>query len=152
MIIQGVIALKQSESTLLVEEQLLAFVNEKTKQKLESLRWGIAMYLFLLSLLQKNKKNNLPGLVDSNSNEAQQVKRNRLWLLTYISLFTSLLSFFILMITLVELGGSTPNRNYQKLVGKIYNEVNYQATLQGLDWLQVENTLKKGGDYLSLQI
>ena len=38
MIIQGVIALKQSESTLLVEEQLLAFVNEKTKQKLESLR------------------------------------------------------------------------------------------------------------------
>jgi len=56
------------------------------------------------------------------------------------------------MITLVELGGSTPNRNYQKLVGKIYNEVNYQATLQGLDWLQVENTLKKGGDYLSLQI
>ena len=110
------------------------------------------MYLFLLSLLQKNKKNNLPGLVDSNSNEAQQVKRNRLWLLTYISLFTSLLAFFILMITLVELEGSTPKRNYQKLVGKIYNEVNYQATLQGLDWLQVENTLKKGGDYLSLQI
>ncbi|MEA1989771.1 MAG: MotA/TolQ/ExbB proton channel family protein [Pseudomonadota bacterium] len=38
MIIQGVIALKKSESTLLVKEQLLAFVNEKTKQKLESLR------------------------------------------------------------------------------------------------------------------
>jgi len=102
------------------------------------------MSLLLLSLLQKNKKNNLPGLVDTNSNELQQVKRNRLWLLTYISLFTSLLAFFILMITLVELEGSTPKRNYQKLVGKIYNEVNYQATLQGLDWLQVENTLTKG--------
>lgn len=38
MIIQGVLALKQSESTLLVKEQLLAFVNEKSKQKLESLK------------------------------------------------------------------------------------------------------------------
>ncbi|BCN92635.1 motility protein A [Thiomicrorhabdus immobilis] len=38
MIIQGVIALKKSDATLLVKEQLLAYVNEKTKQKLESLR------------------------------------------------------------------------------------------------------------------
>ena len=102
------------------------------------------MSLLLLSLLQKNTKNNIPGLVDSNSNEVQQVKRNRLWLLTYISLFTSLLAFFILMITLVELEGSTPKRNYQKLVGNIYKEVSYQSTLQGLDWLQIENTLTKG--------
>jgi len=102
------------------------------------------MSLLLLSHLQKTKKNNVPGLVDPHSNEAQQVKRNRLWLLTYISLFTSLLAFFILMITLVELEGSTPKRNYQKLVGKIYKEVTYQSTLQGIDWLQIENTLTKG--------
>mgnify|MGYP000010563506 CR=1 FL=1 len=102
------------------------------------------MSLLLLSHLQKTNKNNVPGLVDPNSNEAQQVKRNRLWLLTYISLFTSLLAFFILMITLVELEGSTPKRNYQKLVGKIYKEVAYQSTLQGIDWLQIENTLTKG--------
>jgi len=38
MIIQGVMALKRTESPLLVKEQLLAFVNEKTKQKLEALR------------------------------------------------------------------------------------------------------------------
>jgi len=38
MIIQGVIALKNSEATLLVKEKLLAYVNEKTKQKFESLR------------------------------------------------------------------------------------------------------------------
>lgn len=38
MIIQGVLALKESESTLLLKEKLLAFVNQKTKQKLESLR------------------------------------------------------------------------------------------------------------------
>ncbi|NPA72597.1 MAG: flagellar motor protein MotA [Gammaproteobacteria bacterium] len=38
IIIHGVMALKKSESTLLIKEQLLAFVNEKTKQKLEGLR------------------------------------------------------------------------------------------------------------------
>lgn len=102
------------------------------------------MSFLLLSHLQKTKNNHLPGQVDPNSNEAQQVKRNRLWLLTYISLFTSLLAFFVLMITLVELEDSTPKRNYQKLVDKIYKEVTYQSTLQGLDWLQIENTLTKG--------
>lgn len=38
MIIHGVLALKNTEPTLLIKEKLLAFVNEKTKQKLESLR------------------------------------------------------------------------------------------------------------------
>ena len=102
------------------------------------------MSLLLISLLGKTRNNNSSGLVDLNSNEIQQVQRNRLWLLTYISLFTSLLAFFILMITLVELEGSTPKRNYQKLVGKIYDDVVYQSRLQGLDWLQIENTLTKG--------
>jgi len=38
IIIHGVLALKNSESTLLMKEQLMAYVNEKTKFKLESLR------------------------------------------------------------------------------------------------------------------
>jgi len=38
MIIRGTIALKNMEPTLLIKEKLLAFVNEKTKQKLEALR------------------------------------------------------------------------------------------------------------------
>lgn len=38
MIIQGVVALKKSDATLLIKEQLLSFVNEKTKQKLDTLR------------------------------------------------------------------------------------------------------------------
>ncbi len=38
IIIHGVLALKKSESTLLMKEQLMAYVNEKTKLKLESLR------------------------------------------------------------------------------------------------------------------
>lgn len=38
IIIHGVLALKKSESTLLIKEQLLAFVNEKSKRKLEALK------------------------------------------------------------------------------------------------------------------
>jgi chemotaxis protein MotA len=38
IIIHGVMALKKTESPLLIKEQLLAFVNEKTKLRLESLR------------------------------------------------------------------------------------------------------------------
>ncbi|WP_019557039.1 motility protein A [Thiomicrorhabdus arctica] len=38
IIIHGVLALKKSESTLLMKEQLMAYVNKKTKLKLESLR------------------------------------------------------------------------------------------------------------------
>ncbi len=38
MIIQGVVALKKTEPTLLIKEQLLAFLNEKNKQRLEGLR------------------------------------------------------------------------------------------------------------------
>ena len=38
MIIHAVIALKNTEATMLIKEKLLVYVNEKTKQKLESLR------------------------------------------------------------------------------------------------------------------
>lgn len=106
------------------------------------------MSLLLLSHLLKNKQKKLPGLVDTpadNSvNELKQIKRNRLWLLTYISLFTSLLAFFILIISLVELEGSTPKRNYQKLVNQLHKEVVFLKDKQALSWLQVENTLTKG--------
>ena len=107
------------------------------------------MSLLILSLLRKSKqvkasKSKLPGLVDSNSSEIQQVKRNRLWLLTYISLFTSLLAFFILIISLVELESSTPKRSYQKLVKKLNQEVVFQLDKQAINWLNVERSLTKG--------
>jgi len=38
MIIQGVLSLKNTEPTMLIKEKLLAYVNDKTKDKLESLR------------------------------------------------------------------------------------------------------------------
>ncbi|BCN92636.1 chemotaxis protein MotB [Thiomicrorhabdus immobilis] len=106
------------------------------------------MSLLLLSHVLKNKQNKLPGLVssdiDNESSEVKSIKRNRLWLLTYIALFTSLLAFFILIISLVELEGSTPKRNYQKLVNQLYRDVLYQRNQQAIPWLQVENTLTKG--------
>ncbi len=85
-----------------------------------------------------------PGLVGSETLQIRHIKASRIWLLTYIGLFTSLLAFFILIITQVELESSTPKRNYQKLVSQLYQETVYQAQQQGLGWLTVENTLSKG--------
>ncbi|WP_081696338.1 OmpA family protein [Thiomicrorhabdus sp. Kp2] len=104
------------------------------------------MSLLLISLFNKSKssKTKLPGLVGFDNPETQQIKRNRLWLLTYISLFTSLLAFFILIISLVELEGSTPKRNYQKLVKKLNQEVVFQLNKQGVSWLNIEHSLTKG--------
>lgn len=106
------------------------------------------MSFLLLSLLSKsNGKKTLlksPGLVGSETNQIQQIKSSRLWLLTYIGLFTSLLAFFILITTQIELESSTPKRNYQKLVNQLYKETVYQTQQQGLDWITVENTLSKG--------
>ncbi|MGM0541177.1 MAG: OmpA/MotB family protein [Pseudomonadota bacterium] len=92
----------------------------------------------------KESPSRLPGMVGFETGQIQQIKASRIWLLTYIGLFTSLLAFFILIITLVELESSTPKRNYQKLVNQLYQETLYQTEQQGLSWLAVENTLSKG--------
>jgi chemotaxis protein MotB len=85
-----------------------------------------------------------PGLVGSESLQIKQIKASRIWLITYIALFTSLLAFFVLIITQIELESSTPKRNYQKLVNLLYQETLYQSKQQSLSWLVVENTLSKG--------
>ncbi len=106
------------------------------------------MSFLLFSLLNKSTgKEDLsrsPGLVDSDALQIRHIKASRIWLLTYIGLFTSLLAFFILIITQIELENSTPKRNYQKIVNQLYQETAYQAQQQGLGWLAVENTLSKG--------
>lgn len=71
-------------------------------------------------------------------------RRNYAWLLVYSALFTSLLAFFILIIGMIELESSTPERNYQKLVHQLHMQVLSEKEQQGLDWLEVENTLSKG--------
>lgn len=106
--------------------------------------------LLLARLRQKKTAVNSPGLVNNstdNTAELQRIKRERLWLFTYIALFTSLLAFFILIISLIELEGSTPKRNYQKLVNILHQEsLGYQQQ-EGLGWLNIENTLTSGIRY-----
>lgn len=109
------------------------------------------MSLLLLSTASRLREKTSVTNADSAANDSAvttddlaYAKRSRAWLVTYIALVTSLLAFFILIITLIELEGSTLKRNYQKLVSKLYTEVSYVAKKQGVDWLQMENTLTKG--------
>ena len=106
------------------------------------------MSLLLLSRFAKSTgKKNIsisPGLVNPEAHQIRQIKTSRLWLFTYIALFTSLLAFFVLIITQIELESSTPKRNYQKLVDQLYQEASYHSQQQGLSWLAIENTLSKG--------
>jgi chemotaxis protein MotB len=76
--------------------------------------------------------------------QLQNLKRNRIWLLTFVSLFTSLLAFFVLIITMVELEGIGSKRSYQKLVNNLYSEIVNKTETEGLVWLHAENTLTKG--------
>ncbi|HHS99383.1 MAG TPA: cell envelope biogenesis protein OmpA [Thiomicrospira sp.] len=104
------------------------------------------MSLLLLRQIKNNSNQTFESFQPENNtvNELEFFKRNRLWLMTYIALFTSLLAFFVLMISMVELEGSTPKRNYQKLVHQLYKETSFVAKQQGLPWLKIENTLTKG--------
>lgn len=72
------------------------------------------------------------------------LRRTRVWQIIYIALFTSLLASFILLISLVELEGSLPKRNYQKFASNLYESVSQQSKNRGLDWITAENTLIKG--------
>jgi chemotaxis protein MotB len=64
--------------------------------------------------------------------------------MTYISLFTSLLAFFILSVTMVELEGSEVRRNFQKIQHDLYLQVVMHKKRLNLDWLEVEETVTKG--------
>lgn len=81
---------------------------------------------------------------DASANLIQIIRRSRTIQITYISLFTSLLALFILIISLIDLEPSTPKRNFQKLVNFLYQEVTLLKKHQQLDWLVVENTFSKG--------
>ena len=76
--------------------------------------------------------------------QQQNQKRNRIWLLTFVSLFTSLLAFFVLIVSITELEGVGPTRSYQKIMSNLYNHTKLTSEQQGLQWLHIENTLTKG--------
>jgi chemotaxis protein MotB len=76
--------------------------------------------------------------------QKQNLIRNRVWMLTFVSLFTSLLAFFILIITITELEGVSAKRSYQKIMNQLYSQALQVQQKQGWQWMQIDNTLSKG--------
>ncbi len=64
--------------------------------------------------------------------------------IVFIALFTSVLALFVMVIVLIEIEDNPRDRNYQKLVKVIYDDVLAYKKAEGLDWLLVENTVSKG--------
>ncbi|WP_019895469.1 OmpA/MotB family protein [Hydrogenovibrio halophilus] len=73
-----------------------------------------------------------------------RLKRTESWQLVFVGLFTSLLAFFVLLISLVEIEGVRPERDYQRLIHTLTEEVLHSKESLGLSWLHVENTFSKG--------
>ncbi len=98
------------------------------------------MSLILASLL----KNKSPKGYQNERFERSNLKKNSAWLLSYIALFTSLLAFFILTISLVQLETSDPKRSFQNLISKLHNQVVYHRDQAGIPWLQVDRSMTRG--------
>ncbi len=72
------------------------------------------------------------------------LNRERSTQIVFIALFTSILAMFMMLISVIDIEGHPEVRNYQKLVKTLYTEVSLYKKKEGLDWLQVENTVAKG--------
>ncbi len=70
-----------------------------------------------------------------------KIDRETAWLLTYISLFTSLLAFFILSMNLVTLEQNSEKRHFQKVQMQLFKQTLAMKKQLKLDWLQVENKI-----------
>lgn len=68
----------------------------------------------------------------------------RVWLLTFVSLFLALLAFFIVLISQVTLEGVPEKRAYQLVLRDLTRAVQHYAKQEGMDWLKVENAFPKG--------
>jgi len=98
------------------------------------------MSLLIASLLKKNDI-----LVEAQSGTGSSKNhRQTSWLISYIALFTSLLAFFILTISLLELETSVPKRNHQKLIDTLESQMQYQRDQVGIPWLNIEASSTKG--------
>ncbi|HIC99759.1 MAG TPA: cell envelope biogenesis protein OmpA [Piscirickettsiaceae bacterium] len=79
------------------------------------------------------------------TSEQTQVRFQRIWLMAYVALFSSLLAFFIVLITQVPLEGIVEKRAHQQLTQQLYQDVKNMTQQMGLsDWLAVENVFPKG--------
>lgn len=73
-----------------------------------------------------------------------KIDRESAWLLTYISLFTSLLAFFILSMNLVTLEQNSEKRHFQQIQTLLFKHTLDLKKQRNLNWLDVENTVSKG--------
>jgi chemotaxis protein MotB len=76
--------------------------------------------------------------------ENQTQQRVYSWQIIYIGLFTAILAFFILILSLADLEPNTAKRNFQKLTHALYVTTQQAVKQQGVGWIQVENTLSHG--------
>jgi len=72
------------------------------------------------------------------------LRLQRIWLITFVSLFLALLAFFIVLISQVVLEGVPEKRAYQLVLQDMTRAVRRYADDQGLTWLHVENAFPKG--------
>lgn len=95
----------------------------------------------------------LPSILTPNPNKAlsadgagddTQATRNQSWLISYIALFTALLAFFILTISLLNLETSAPKRSYANLIHGLESQLNYEIKQADISWLKVDANLTKG--------
>lgn len=89
----------------------------------------------------------MDGQEIARNQEAQalrQLRRNKSWQLVFVSLFTALLAFFVLIVAMIEVETNAKKRDYQRLVNSLYQQVNFEKQRMGLSWLNTENTLTKG--------
>ncbi len=73
-----------------------------------------------------------------------QLSRLKNGQIVFISLFTSVLALFVIIAVILDINANTETRSYQKLVNKIYQQVQIEKSINKLDWLVVENTVSKG--------
>lgn len=101
------------------------------------------MSLLLTSLFSKPVKQSVTKTALDQPDLSSE-KRRSAWLLSYIALFTSLLAFFILTISLLELETSVPKRSHQKLVTDLSKQVLYLRNKAAIPWLKVDSSVTRG--------
>lgn len=72
------------------------------------------------------------------------IQRFRNTQIIFIALFTSVLAFFLLIISVIEIETQPEKRILQKIDNTLYQELMQEKENEGLDWLNIENTVAKG--------
>lgn len=79
----------------------------------------------------------------STEESSSFVARNG-WLLSYIALFSSLLAFFILTISMIEIETSVAKRSHQQLITQLNYKLQSLRDQAGIPWLNIDESSTKG--------